>query len=326
MARPLLSLLLGLVGAAGANAQAAAIDFGRYHSQDEINAYLHDMAREHPELVRHHLLGYSQQGREIDYVTVSGGDPDALPAIYLNGTHHGDEKSSTETVLATLDFLVKNRHQKDVAELLDTYAVYLQPLVNPDGHALNSRYDCEGRDPNRDYSYPERSDEESFKVPAIRLVKELSDKVRFHAALAFHSGMEGVLWGWAYSGSRLADADVFYTLAKATARAMGMRRYLQSYTDYPSKGEFIDYEYMTHGTFALTVEVSNEPTPPPAQLPLVVHRAVAGAMAFMLSLLELDKSELKLERAVDPTQPAAMALRPLATRKGDSRTPTARSE
>ena len=295
MARPILGLVLWLVSAS----QLFAIDFTRYHSQEEINDFLAETARDNPELVTFHHLGYSERGRAINYVVVTKADVDTAPALYMNGTHHGNEKSSTEGILGLLDYLVKNQTNADVSALLESYAIYIQPLVNPDGHANSSRYDAQGRDPNRDYSYPERGDEDSFKIPSIKLVKELSDRVRFRAAAAYHSGMEGVLWPWCYTGQRNADYDTFYTLSKIAAEAMGMSKYIQSYRDYPTNGEFIDYEYMTHGTLAVTFEVSSDPTPAASQLTRIVNRSVAGAMAFMLSVRELDLGVLPLERAPD---------------------------
>lgn len=281
--------------------QLFAIDFSRYHTTDEINVYLRDVAQDHPNLVRLQHLGYSERGREINYVVISKADSDTAPALFINGTHHGNEKSGTEGVLGLIDFLTTNSTDPDVAALLDTYAIYIQPLVNPDGHAANSRFDPQGRDPNRDYSYPDRGDEDSFKVQPVRLVKQLTDRVRFRAAAAFHSGMEAVLWPWCYTSQRNADYDTFYTLSKLTARAMGVDRYVQSFRDYPTSGEFIDYVYNTHGTMALTLEVSADPAPPPASLPRLVRRAVAGGMAFMLGIRELDQGLLPLERAPELT-------------------------
>jgi predicted deacylase len=312
MTRALWAVLFWLVSASN----LWAIDFNKYHSQEEINSYLKQVAADHPDIARFHFLGYSQRGRDINYVVIAKGDAEAMPAIYLNGTHHGNEKSSTETILAVIDYLVTNRTQPQVAELLENYAIYLQPLVNPDGHAANTREDVQGRDPNRDYSYPERSDEDSFKTPQIKLVKELADRVRFRAAAAYHSGMEAVLWPWCFTSQRPADNDTFYTISKATARAMGMTRYVQSHSDYATRGEFIDYVYMAHGTVAVTVEVSNDATPPPSRLNAVVQRAVAGSMAFMLQILELDRGQLKIEH---PTEAVLVAQRKAAAAGGAAR-------
>lgn len=302
---------------------AQAIDFSHYHSQEEINGYLHQVARERPDLVHFHKLGYSEQGREINYVVIAKGDAEQLPAIYLNGTHHGNEKSSTETVIGIIDYLLSHSKDPEIAHILESYALYLQPLINPDGHALNSRNDARGRDPNRDYAFPERSDEESFKISAVKLVKELSDKVHFRAAAAFHSGMEGVLWPWCYSSQKNAEQDTFYTLSKIAAEAMGMKRYAQSYRDYPTKGEFIDYLYMTHGTLALTIEVSNESTPAAQRLAGYVQRGVIGGLSFVHAVMQLDEGTLEIKRApeqkpllgptlvssVRPTPSSASAMR-----------------
>lgn len=295
MSKALWAVLFWLVSAT----DLWAIDFTRYHSQEEINDYLKEVERDHPEIAKHHLLGYSQRGRDILYVVLAKGDPETMPAIYLNGTHHGNEKSSTESILALIDYIVKNKANPEVADLLESYAIYLQPLVNPDGHASNTREDSSGRDPNRDYSFPDRSDENSFKTPQVKLVKELVDKIRPRAAGAYHSGMEAVLWPWCFSGQRSADHDTFYTISKATAQAMGMTRYVQSYTDYATRGEFIDYVYMTHGTLAVTFEVSTAGNPPASQLQRVVQRAVAGSMTFMLSIQALDRGQLKIEHPTD---------------------------
>jgi hypothetical protein len=65
---------------------------------------------------------------------------------------------------------------------------------------------------------------------------------------------------------------------------MGMPRYTQSYYDYKTYGEFIDYAYMRHGIYALTLEVSTEPKPPLDELPDVTRRAIRGSMSFMLAV------------------------------------------
>jgi predicted deacylase len=308
------AILLLLIWIGGAS-DVFAIDFARYHAQDEINSYMRDLAAANPGLVRFRALGYSEQGREIDYVVISKGDPETLPALYLNGTHHGNEKSSTESVLGLIDYLVTHRGDPHVGPLLDAYAIYLQPLVNPDGHAANTRGDARGRDPNRDYSYPERSDDESFKTPPVRLVKELTDKVKFHAAIAYHSGMEAVLWPLCYTPAHAAEYDTFYTLSKLTAEAMGIGQYMQSFRDYPSRGEFIDYAYLVHGTIALTLEVSAQGNPPAPELAAVVRRAIAGGMTFMLGVMQLDEGSLEIRHAPEarPAAPAiALATKPLA--------------
>lgn len=276
---------------------AQAIDFDRYHSLNEIDQYLKETAETHPDIVHYVRLGTSEQGRVIAYVVISKSDPAQVPALYFNGTHHGDEKSSTEGILALIDHLLKNREDPQVAHLLTRYAVYLQPLVNPDGHAAHTRGDAQGRDPNRDYAYPLRSESGSFKIAGIRLVKELVDRIRPRASAAYHSGMEGVLWPWAHSSERTADQDLLYTLSKNAATAMGFTTYVQSYYDYETHGEYIDYVYWKHHTLGVTFEVSQVATPEAAQLSRVVANSVMGAMQLMHDVAAHDTRALLVERA-----------------------------
>lgn len=274
------------------------LSFARYHTQEEIHAYLAGLAADHPGLVRFEVLGASRQGREIAYVVVSNADPATVPALYFNGTHHGDEWSSTEGILGLADHLVTHRDEPAVRAVLEKYAVWLQPLVNPDGHAAKTRADSRGVDPNRDYAYPERDDSRSFAVPEIALVKSLVDRIAPRAAVAYHSGAESVLWSWCYSGTRTPDDAALSATSRAAAEAMGFDRWLQSYDDYASQGEFIDYAYWRHRTQALTFEVSAVKTPAERDLAAVVATSVKGAVAVIDAV----------------TRPAPLATRSLAPR------------
>lgn len=272
------------------------LDFDRYHTQEEIGAYLREVADENPTLAKFHILGESDEGREIAYLTLTKGS-EALPAIYFNGTHHGNEWSSTEGILGLVDYLLAHRDEPDVSELLTRYVFYLQPLVNPDGHFHKTREEVHGKDPNRDYLYPGAAEGSKFKTKIIPLVRQLADSRKFVAAAAYHSGIEEVIWPWCYTGNASGDADRFHTLAKAAADAMGYSRYLQSYYDYATNGEFIDYLYMTQGTYALTFEVSQALTPPASQLDFVVKRSIDGALAFVRALAADRDGRLALARA-----------------------------
>lgn len=101
------------------------ISFDRYHSQVEIIQYLQGLASAHPKLVKAERIGVSDEGREIWIAFVAKNADRRLPALYLNGTHHGNEKSSTESVLAFLDNLVTNRELPSVKALLEKYAFIL---------------------------------------------------------------------------------------------------------------------------------------------------------------------------------------------------------
>ncbi|MFW7381902.1 MAG: M14 family metallopeptidase [Oligoflexus sp.] len=263
---------------------AFALNFQQYHDQAFIAEFLRRAATENSALVRFEKLGESQEGREIALVRLSKGPAEDKPAIYINATHHGNEKASTEAALGFIDYLIRHQDQPVISQFLSRYAIFVQPLVNPDGHARNSRFDSQGRDPNRDYAHPKRSAEQSFRLVETRLVRNLLKRQRFVAAAALHSGIEAVLWPWCHSQLPTNDHKAFVNLGRIIADAMSISNYSQSHDDYRTEGEFIDYAYMQYGTYAVTVEVSQALKPHPKHLSQVVQRSIKGTLAFISAL------------------------------------------
>jgi hypothetical protein len=266
------------------SAQSFALSFDHYHTVGEINDFMKAQSLAYSHIATYKKLGLSPQNREIGYVIVTNGSLNNKEAIYFNGTHHGDEKSSTEAVLGLIEYFTVNATKKEVAAYLDQYALYFQPLVNPDGHAAGTRVTSKGVDPNRDYSYPDRKDEDSFKEPEIQLVKSLADQVKFRGAVAYHSGIIEILWPWCYTATASLDNDLLASVTKKMAQATGVTRYMRSNLDYATTGEFIDYLYWKHGTIALTVELSKVKTPPITEIPGIIQTSIKGAMTLMDAL------------------------------------------
>ena len=271
-------------------AQLPPISFTAYHSQQEISDYLQAVASAVPTLAQYKVLGQSVQGRDLPYLLINATCQANPPAVFLNGTHHGDEPSSTEAVLAVPDYLLRgSTTDSAVRTLLGSYAFYFLPLVNPDGRALNTRTNADGVDINRDYSYPGRSDGDSFATVEARLVKVLQESVGFKAAIAYHSGAQEVVWPWCYTGDVTTDDSFFTSAGQRAAQAMNFTIYQQSYDDYPTTGEYIDYAYWKSHTLSATFEVSTVKAPAAASLVGVVGGAWKGALAWIQVVSDHDK-------------------------------------
>ena len=269
------------------------ISFSAYHNQPQIEAYLQAVAAAFPAIATYKVNGQSGQGRDIPYLIIDATCQANPPALFANGTHHGDEPSSTESVLAIPDYLLRNS-TTDVSlrGLLETYAFYVLPLVNPDGFALDTRENAAGLDINRDYSYPLRSDADSFQTVEAQHMKSLQESVGFRAAIAYHSGAQEVLWPWCYEADATPDASFFTAAGQKTAQAMNFGTYQQSYDDYPTQGEYIDFAYWKSHTFAATFEVSTDKTPSVASLVGVVDGACKGTFAWIQAVNDRDKGSL----------------------------------
>ena len=84
-------------------------------------------------------IGKSVDGREIFACVV--GNPDAEKRILLTGGIHGKEYLSSLVVMTQVEYYLANRETGRYnglsnAELLDTHAFYVLPMINPDGVML----------------------------------------------------------------------------------------------------------------------------------------------------------------------------------------------
>jgi hypothetical protein len=116
------------------------LGFDKYHSLKVIYSWLTKWQKEFPDLVNLYEVGKSFEGRPIMQMTLTnkktGKDTDK-PAAFFEGGRHSGEITSSECVMWMAQYILMNYGKdKDVTHLLDTKAIYLKPVNNPDGHNL----------------------------------------------------------------------------------------------------------------------------------------------------------------------------------------------
>ncbi len=249
-----------------------------YYSIEEINNYLSDVAEQDQD-IESHSLGDSKGNVPINYLVFGN----SAKTVFINGTHHGDEYASTNAVLSLIQYIAENKDKAPVLqEFLNEYSIVVQPVVNPDGYKRAQRANLDGFDVNRDYIVSGDS-----ITPESQLVMNLLAKYEPLIAMAFHSGMRGILWPYGYTGKAPEDYDVLEEIGNAIANAINYEISSQSFYDYKTVGEFIDYAYTVHGTLAFTVEVSNEKIPQSVrELVKVQQETIAGFRVLMSKLLD----------------------------------------
>ncbi|MEX2178368.1 MAG: M14 family metallopeptidase [Gemmatimonadaceae bacterium] len=116
------------------------IDWRHYHTNDEINFFLRQWAERYPDIVHLYEVGKSFGGVPIWQLTLTnkktGKDTDK-PAAFFEGGRHSGEITATESAFYLAWYLVTN-YGKDTAvtRLLDRKAIYVKPVVNPDGSEM----------------------------------------------------------------------------------------------------------------------------------------------------------------------------------------------
>jgi hypothetical protein len=117
--------------------QAAAADFTRYHTYEELAAALKAAVTAHPDLATLVSIGKTREGRDIwamEIAKSSGPPVDSRPGLLIAATFEGDHLIGSELALYTAEFLL-NAYATDAAvkQRLERSVVYIVPRVNPDG-------------------------------------------------------------------------------------------------------------------------------------------------------------------------------------------------
>lgn len=142
-----------------------------YLDPAEVEAFLNQVAADHPAITHVFSVGTTTDGRDIWGIEISDypGIVEDEPAILLNGLHHSREVVTPHIVTDAIDVLTNGYDANDpqIVEWVQNYKSILIPMVNPDGsarvhagdvnHRKNTRQVCSAADPgvdlNRNYPY-----------------------------------------------------------------------------------------------------------------------------------------------------------------------------
>ncbi len=150
-----------LVSGAATAARKVKISFDAYHGYTGTMKYLHDVARQYPDITELLEIGKSNMDRSISVLVISnmktGTTIDAhvtlrnmrkegvqnvtpmkpyqgKPGHWISGSTHGNEYTGTEVCLYIIDKLVSGYGSDDqITKLVDSKTFYICPMINPDG-------------------------------------------------------------------------------------------------------------------------------------------------------------------------------------------------
>lgn len=114
------------------------IAWNRYYTADEIDAHMRSLEQAYPDLIEVKSIGQSGLGRDllVAVITAPGSDDRSKPAMWIDGAIHANELQAAEVSLYSLWYLASNHgHNDTITELLEDYAFYIMPMVNPDSRA-----------------------------------------------------------------------------------------------------------------------------------------------------------------------------------------------
>ena len=132
------------------------IDWNRRYTFAELEAQLSAMAEQYPDITELYSIGTSWQERDLWCLEITN---EKIPAEEKTGIGvfaniHGGERESASSAMYTAWWLTLCSDDAYVKGLLDSYIVYVIPVINPDGYeqsfVINNRPNLRPRDANGD--------------------------------------------------------------------------------------------------------------------------------------------------------------------------------
>jgi murein tripeptide amidase MpaA len=113
------------------------VSWDRYFDHETVGGIGSRLEDAYPNRCRLGTIGKSFEGRDLYLITVTdfeAGDPDAKPAMYIDGNIHANEIQGTEISLYTAWYLCEMADRVEwIADLLRDHTFYIVPSINPDG-------------------------------------------------------------------------------------------------------------------------------------------------------------------------------------------------
>lgn len=230
-----------------------------FHTYDEVNSELRDLARRFPDRAKLFNIGESYEGRTIYGLKISDNvnKDEKEPEVVMNCNVHAREHLTAEMCMyAVNEFTRKYDSDRRIKKIVDSRVLWIIPMMNPDGvmHDIASgryvswrknrqpgrRYI--GTDMNRNFAWewggtgasPDE-DSDTYRgtrpesAPEVRNLanfvrsRKVNGEQRVKAHLDWHSYSELVLWPFGYTRERVVPGmtDEEATVYETIGKKMG---------------------------------------------------------------------------------------------------------
>lgn len=233
----------------------------------EIVKELGALEQAFPALAQTFFYGLTLEGRPLVGLKIHKKSVAPVPgsrAVLIDGSIHGNEYLNIEDRLPRW-ILEEGVKTTEITRFLDEGgAIYLVPILNPDGYAHRKRENMHGQDLNRDFTVQLKSHngfiEPETKSLSTYLATELqTTSRRLAVSLDYHCCIGAILRPWSFitndpPASDLAKFDVIGKILNQTFGTTYKYGTTPKILGYEAVGTSKDYYYESYGTVSLTFE------------------------------------------------------------------------
>ncbi len=232
-----------------------------FHSYDEIRSDFYAYAALYPSIAQLVVLGTSMQNRELFALRLSDNVAveEVEPEIAFWGNIHGNEYTGGELPYLYALYLCDNYGiDPEVTQYVNNNEIWCIPMINPDGRVNGWRDNANGVDLNRDFGYQWDGWGGSwyaFSQIETRTVREFCLANNISLSTTFHCSGDVVFYQWGYSPQTAPDLGTILRVGERYAEAANYA-FINSWDDYETHGELLDFLYGSQGGFCYTVETN----------------------------------------------------------------------
>ena len=220
-------------------------DWDSYPSYSTYVDMMNQFALDYPNLCSVESFGTSIDNRDLLVAKISDNVSidEAEPEFFYSGQMHGDEIVCYVLFLRLIDYLLENYDtDPEIAEIVNSTQIYINPLSNPDGlytdndNTINgaTRYNANGIDLNRNFPSPigdEHPDDNAWQPENIAMMN-FSSQHRFVMSSNSHSGAVVVNYPWDTWSRRHPDDNWFQYVSRLYADTVHENAPSPYMTDY----------------------------------------------------------------------------------------------
>ena len=246
-----------------------------YHSYATLTVDVNAWADDHPDIVDLTVAGQTELGRNLWVVRISDWSQELKPdgtekdVVYIDGGHHGNEHLGTELAFLVAEFYIEGWAARDaeVKEVLATTELHILIMLNADGNDINTRWNINQVDLNRNYDHHWNEQDETqpgsgpFSEAETRANSQYMNEVVPDADLyiTMHTGVWIMLHPWGYIPDQPIDWELFHGIRDDIHDGISdipIRNANQGL--YPNSGTSRDYGYGIMGYPTFTFETDDE--------------------------------------------------------------------
>ncbi|KAI3465436.1 hypothetical protein Pfo_022099 [Paulownia fortunei] len=257
-----------------------------YISNSKLEKAMKELNGRCSNISRIYSIGKSVLGSPLWVMEISDkpGQKEAEPAFKFIANVHGDEPVGRELLLLLANWICDNYMKDPLATLIvDNIHLHMLPSMNPDGFALRRRGNANNIDLNRDFpdQFFPMNDDLDLRQPETKAIMNWLEEIRFTASASLHGGALVANYPWDGTEDRIKkyygcpDDETFRYLASLYSKShynMSLsKEFPGGITNgafwYPIYGGMQDWNYIRHGCFELTLEISDNKWPNATELP-----------------------------------------------------------